>query len=68
MVSSFKTHEARQVENTIFNKQLLHICIDIEHNFGILKGKWKSLTGLCLILTSEKKYQLHLFGLLFVLY
>ena len=39
MVSSFKALEANQVENTTFNKQLSHICIDIKHTFGILKRR-----------------------------
>ena len=57
MVSPYKAPEANQVENNKFNKQLSHICIDIEHTFGILKGRWKSLTGLRLIFTLEKKYE-----------
>ena len=57
MVSPYKTPEANRVENTTFNKQLSHIRIDIKHTFGILKRRWKSLTGLRLILTSEKKYE-----------
>ena len=39
MVSLYKALEANQVENTKFNKQLLHICISIKHTFGIPKKR-----------------------------
>ena len=58
MVTLYKAPKANQVKNTTLSKQLLHICIDIENIFGILRESWKSLTGLRLILTSEKKYEL----------
>lgn len=54
IVSPYKALESNQVRNTTFNKQLLQISIDIKHTFGILKGRCKNLTGLPLILTSEK--------------
>lgn len=57
IVSLYKVLEANQVKNTTFNKQFLHICIDIEHIFDILKGRWKSLTKLYLIFILEKKYE-----------
>lgn len=57
MVLPYKALEANRIENTTFNKQLSHIRIDVEHTLGILKGRWRSLTGLSLILTSEKKYE-----------
>ncbi len=57
VVSPYKAPKANQVENTKFNKQLSHICIKIEHTFGILKRRWENLTRLRWILTSEKKYE-----------
>lgn len=34
MLSLYKTPKANQIKNTISNKQLSHICIDIKHTFG----------------------------------
>lgn len=57
MVPPYKAPEANRSENHAFNKQLSHIRIDIEHTFGMLKGRWKSLTGMRLIITDNKKYE-----------
>lgn len=39
MVSPYKVFEVNQVKNTLFNKLLLYIYIDIKHTFSILKSK-----------------------------
>lgn len=57
MVPTYKAPETNRSENHAFNKQLSHIRIDIEHTFGMLKGRWKSLTGMRLIITDNKKYE-----------
>lgn len=44
-------------QNKEFNRSLSIVRIDIEHAFGMLKDRWKSLTGLRLILTTQKKYE-----------
>lgn len=39
MIFSYKDFKANKIENTLFNKQLLYICINIEHIFDIFKGR-----------------------------
>ena len=57
MVPPYKGAAKNNSQNKEFNQSLLSVCIDIEHAFGILQGRWKSLTGLRLILTTQKKYE-----------
>lgn len=57
MVPLYNVLETNHIENTIFNNQLLYICINIKYTFEISKGRWKSLTSLRLILIFEKKYK-----------
>lgn len=57
IVLPYKAPEANRSENHAFNKQLSHIRIDIEYIFGMLKGIWKSLTGMRLIIIDNKKYE-----------
>jgi hypothetical protein len=40
-----------------FNFWLSHVRIDIEHAFGILKGRWKSLCGLRLQVYDDSGYE-----------
>lgn len=52
MIPLYKAPYTSYCSNRKCNHQLSSICIDIEHAFGMLKGRWKSLTGLRLILTN----------------
>ena len=47
----------KQIDNARFNKLLSSIRIDIEHTFGMLKGRWASLTGLRLVFRNEEHYK-----------
>ena len=42
--------------NRKFNKKLSRVRIDIEHAFGMLKGRWKSLTGLRVRVNKQERY------------
>ena len=57
MVTPYKAPHTRQKRIRKFNRRLSSIRIDIEHAFGILKGRWKSLTGLRLRLRTKKQYE-----------
>jgi len=53
----YKKPAALQRPNKSFNYYLSKIRIDIEHAFGILKGRWKSLCGLRLSIMNNAQYQ-----------
>ena len=57
MVPPYKGAAKNNPQNKEFNRCLSSVRIDIEHAFGMLKGRWKSLIGLRLILTTQKKYE-----------
>ena len=57
MIPSYKALHTLRRSNRKFNRRLSSIYIDIEHAFRILKGQWKSLTGLRLILTNHQQYE-----------
>ncbi len=57
MVPPYKAPNTSRRSNQKSNCQLSSICIDIEHAFGMLKGRWKSLTRLRLILTNYQQYE-----------
>ena len=57
LVPPYKAPHARSKEIRQFNRRLSSARIDIEHAFGILKGRWKSLTGLRLLLNSHKQFE-----------
>ena len=54
MIPLYKAPYTLRCSNQKFNCRLSSIRIDIEHAFGILKGRWKSLTELRLILTNHQ--------------
>lgn len=54
MIPPYKAPHTLCRSNQKFNCRLSSICIDIEYAFGMLKGRWKSLTGLRLILTNHQ--------------
>lgn len=55
IVPSYKAPKVNNLENHTFNKKLSYIQINIEHTFGILKRRQKSLTKMWLIITDNKK-------------
>ena len=57
LIAPYKQPLASQKDNSRFNYYHSHIRIDIEHTFGILKGRWKSLTGLRLLLYNHRRYR-----------
>lgn len=57
MVPPYKAPHISLKENRRFNKRLSSIRIDIEHAFGMLKGRWKSLTALRLRLLNNKQFE-----------
>ena len=57
LISPYKSPLTNEKQNRRFNQKLFRIRVDIEHTFGILKGRWGSLTGLRLLLRSKKSYK-----------
>ena len=57
MIPPYKAPYTLRRSNRKFNRQLSSIRIDIEHALGMLKGRWKSLTGLRLIFTNHQQYE-----------
>lgn len=55
LVSPYKSLLTNEKPNRCFNQKLFWIRIDIEHTFGIFKGRWGSLTGIKTF-TSIKKF------------
>lgn len=55
IVLLYKVPEADHWGNHVFNKQLSHIQIDIKYTFRMWKRRRKSLTGIPLIITDNKK-------------
>lgn len=57
IVPPYKGVAKNNPQNKEFNQYLSSIQFDIEHAFGMLKGQWKSLTDLRLLLATQKKYE-----------
>lgn len=57
LVPPYKAPDNRVRQNTQFNKLLSNVCIDIEHAFGMFKGRWRSLTGLRLRVNNKQQYE-----------
>lgn len=57
LVAPYKRPLANRPANRTFNTRLSNIRIDIEHAFGILKGRWQSLSGLRVRISNHKRYQ-----------
>lgn len=57
LIPPYKNPAALKLVNKRFNRKLSSIRIDIEHAFGMLKGRWNSLTGLRLCLYNEQQYE-----------
>ena len=57
LVSPYKSPLTNEKQNRRFNRKLCRIRIDIEHAFGIFKGRWGSLTRLRLLLKSKESYK-----------
>ena len=53
----YKAPAANKAENRSFNKLLSSCRVDIEHAFGVLKGRWRSLTGLRIRITNKAQYE-----------
>ena len=56
LITPYKRPEQHSIANRRFNQQLSSVRIDIEHAFGILKGRWQSLCGLRLRLKNQERY------------
>ena len=57
VVVPYKAPLSANKENRTFNKRLSHLRVDIEHTFGILKGRWGSLKGLRIMINSQQRYE-----------
>lgn len=57
MITPYKAPEKDWPVNKRFNKKLSRVRIDIEHAFGMLKGRWQSLTRLRLKIRNQKHYK-----------
>ncbi|KAE8228482.1 hypothetical protein CF326_g6581 [Tilletia indica] len=57
IVVPYKKPHSRVLDNKKFNKALSSVRIDIEHAFGLLKGRWASLRGLRLRVLNEEHMQ-----------
>lgn len=57
LIPPFKKPLANQRLNKRFNYHLSNIRVDIEHAFGVLKGRWVSLCGLRVRISTEKRYR-----------
>ncbi|KAE8195680.1 hypothetical protein CF328_g4359 [Tilletia controversa] len=55
VVTPYKKPLANRLPNRRFNKLLSSIRIDIEHAFGLLKGRWTSLKGLRVRLLNDSQ-------------
>lgn len=61
LIPPYKAPHTQQSENRRFNRKLSNVRVDIEHAFGILKGRWASLAGLRIKLRIKKSYMLAVF-------
>lgn len=57
LISPYKAPASRKPENWRFNRKLSAIRIDIEHALEMLKGRWKSLTGLRILIHDQASYK-----------
>ena len=57
LVPRYKAPDTNERINRKFNKKLSRVRIDIEHAFGMLKGRWKSLTGLRVRVNKPERYK-----------
>lgn len=57
MMTPYKSPAAERADNKRFNRCLSNIRVDIEHAFGILKGRWYSLNSLRVRLTTQRRYE-----------
>lgn len=57
VVPPFKAPHNRQKVVERFNRKLSNVRIDIEHAFGMLKGRWSSLASLRLRLNTQSRYK-----------
>lgn len=53
----YRKPQSNQRDNKKFNYQLSRIRVDIEHAFGMLKGRWYSLNGLRIRISDQKRYK-----------
>lgn len=57
LISPYKAPLTQNSSNCRFNRKLSSLRIDIEHAFGILKGRWGSLVGLRILLRLKNLYK-----------
>ena len=57
VISPYKKPTSLSNNSQHFNRILSSIRIDIEHAFGMLKGRWKSLCGLRLKVDTDEHYE-----------
>lgn len=57
-IGPYKSPYIKDISDRKFNQKLSSVRVDIEHAFGILKGRWESLIGLRLMIWSREKYKL----------
>ena len=57
LIPPYKAPAANKTENKAFNRLLSSCRVDIEHAFGVLKGRWRSLTGLRVRITKKAQYE-----------
>jgi hypothetical protein len=56
VITLYKVSHTKHFEVRRFNRRLSRVRIDIEHAFGMLKDRWKSLTELRLRIRDRKNY------------
>lgn len=57
LVAPYKAPASQRPENRRFNRKLSAVRVDIEDAFGMLKGRWQSLTGLRILVKNQESYK-----------
>ncbi|KAF5329182.1 hypothetical protein D9611_013194 [Ephemerocybe angulata] len=64
VVTPYKKPDSEEADNTIYNNHLSHLRIRSEHAIGFLKGRFQSLKGLRVDITSAKTHQFAVYWVL----